>query len=813
MREDILICIFNYRHDENARRWLNLLSPYFETVVLDSGNNKKCDDFIQFPNIYYSGLFNEMKKLSEKKAYKWVGIITSDVTVDDENGKKIIEKLDWLLDTVNLGVYSILGDKNGHNNSYNYGYINNVPFRYIEGFFQIIKKEVIDKQPYIDTSINLFGHGIDHITCYLSFKLGLINYVDEEIKIFHPKEEGYNFTAAQEQRRKYTAFLQKNYFSDYTVVIKNNFKRKEEVDGKDKIITNKILALKYCYVDKITSDKEEPIFVSMTSWKKRLKYVPQAISNLKKQTIQPDKVFVWLSSEEISKAEVPQELFNDGFVEVKWVDKNIKSFKKFLTIQQHPEAFNVIVDEDMLYVPTFIEDLMKCSKEHNNNGVVCYSCNACTTSGDPWGDVFPKMKSDIKWVSGGVTLYPPNVFPMESFDYYYDIMKNYENHCDEAFLMPFIIHNNIPIYVVKDDNWRTFFLQTRMIADSQKYALHDLFFEEKGNFKTNKKAQLLKEIISNLPTEYQVDYKKAFPNFEPIKKDIFRGNETLKKICEPAEGELTPYYSEKERLIVTMTSWKKRIENVEKVLKSVLNNTVLPDLIIVNLAIEEFPNKENDLPLGLNELIKSQNGLIEINWLKNNTKVWKKIFPTLLKYPNDTSINIDDDFIYPNDIIETFKSKRENTNLPLSGVTIKLWKNHIQHCGCASLDRLEWFGDYLYNINEECLKNLGDDDFYTYCFVANNIETAYVGKKFFMNMQPLNAVEGYTRTMGLLSRSKITAFLNSLPLKKEQSVNKEQITNKENSDFPLIDSMMVSSKVEKSPIVRHRTKSMRILMG
>ena len=66
-KEEILICIFNYRKDENARRLLNSLSPYFDTVVLDSGNDKVCKDFIQFDNIYYGGLWNEAKKLSEKK--------------------------------------------------------------------------------------------------------------------------------------------------------------------------------------------------------------------------------------------------------------------------------------------------------------------------------------------------------------------------------------------------------------------------------------------------------------------------------------------------------------------------------------------------------------------------------------------------------------------------------------------------------------------------------------------------------------------------------------------------------------------------
>ena len=85
MNKSVLICIFNYKHDDNARRWLNLLSPHFDTYVLDSGNDNICKDFIQFSNIYYSGLFNETKKIVKNKPYKWIGIICSDVTIRDKN--------------------------------------------------------------------------------------------------------------------------------------------------------------------------------------------------------------------------------------------------------------------------------------------------------------------------------------------------------------------------------------------------------------------------------------------------------------------------------------------------------------------------------------------------------------------------------------------------------------------------------------------------------------------------------------------------------------------------------------------------------
>ena len=87
MKSDVLICIFNYRHDDNARRWYNILSSHFDTYVLDSGNSKVNKDFVQYPNIFYSGLWNKMKALSEQKDYKYVGIICSDVELG--GGQKV----------------------------------------------------------------------------------------------------------------------------------------------------------------------------------------------------------------------------------------------------------------------------------------------------------------------------------------------------------------------------------------------------------------------------------------------------------------------------------------------------------------------------------------------------------------------------------------------------------------------------------------------------------------------------------------------------------------------------------------------------
>ena len=56
------------------------------------------------------------------------------------------------------------------------------------------------------------------------------------------------------------------------------------------------------------------------------------------------------------------------------------------------------------------------------------------------------------------------------------------------------------------------------------------------------------------------------------------------------------------KIVVTMTSWTKRIGNCAAVVKSVLGNTVKPDIVFLNLSLEEFPKRESDLPRELVEL-------------------------------------------------------------------------------------------------------------------------------------------------------------------------------------------------------------------
>lgn len=83
------------------------------------------------------------------------------------------------------------------------------------------------------------------------------------------------------------------------------------------------------------------------------------------------------------------------------------------------------------------------------------------------------------------------------------------------------------------------------------------------------------------------------------------------------------------------------------------------DKVILWLAPEQFPNKEKDLPEQL--LALCDKGLT-IDWY-HDIKSYKKLIPTLKKYPDAIIVTADDDIIYPkNWLEELYKSHTIDSN-------------------------------------------------------------------------------------------------------------------------------------------------------
>lgn len=98
-----------------------------------------------------------------------------------------------------------------------------------------------------------------------------------------------------------------------------------------------------------------------------------------------------------------------------------------------------------------------------------------------------------------------------------------------------------------------------------------------------------------------------------------------------------------EKAIISLTSWKARINTVSKTLYSLFQQCLGFHIVLV-LSEEEFPQKEKELPENLILFVK--NNLIELLWVYKNYKSFKKVLFTMDKYRDVPVISADDDCIY-----------------------------------------------------------------------------------------------------------------------------------------------------------------------
>lgn len=99
-------------------------------------------------------------------------------------------------------------------------------------------------------------------------------------------------------------------------------------------------------------------------------------------------------------------------------------------------------------------------------------------------------------------------------------------------------------------------------------------------------------------------------------------------------------------VVVSLTSYGKRIHDVYLAIESIMQGSLKPNKIILWLSEDEFQNQ--DFPITLQKQVSRG---LEIQFCKD-IKSYKKLIYTLQKYPNANIITIDDDLIYNFDLVE-----------------------------------------------------------------------------------------------------------------------------------------------------------------
>lgn len=178
--------------------------------------------------------------------------------------------------------------------------------------------------------------------------------------------------------------------------------------------------------------------------------------------------------------------------------------------------------------------------------------------------------------------------------------------------------------------------------------------------------------------------------------------------------------------IITITSWKGRINYTHITIESLLNVCKNFKIVLV-LSTEEFPNKFNDLPKQLLHLCNN----IDILWVDKNYKQFKKLLFTLNKYNNFPVITADDGCIYLKNFARELYLLWQK--YPSSIISQAHWFNESVHFGSGGYGMLfppncfKHYGIKILEQNFDQLNKYGNDDAFIGCLAKElNIDIKFI---------------------------------------------------------------------------------------
>ena len=197
-----------------------------------------------------------------------------------------------------------------------------------------------------------------------------------------------------------------------------------------------------------------------------------------------------------------------------------------------------------------------------------------------------------------------------------------------------------------------------------------------------------------------------------------------------------------EKAIISLTSWKARINTVSKTLFSLIKQC--PDFhIVLVLSEEEFPKMMDELPENLK--LFADNELIEVLWVYKNYKSFKKVLFTMDKYRDVPVISADDDCNYVNNYAEELYK----TFLKLPNECIAYRKSKIPFCLCgpATLYPPSLYEIFITKFKKHKITNFQDDGFFANILKELNKKPIALNDKFPCNfhdeIKPLTGSMNY----------------------------------------------------------------------
>ncbi|MDQ5983568.1 MAG: hypothetical protein RUMPE_00592 [Eubacteriales bacterium SKADARSKE-1] len=282
---------------------------------------------------------------------------------------------------------------------------------------------------------------------------------------------------------------------------------------KNKILLTLLASLMFmlCIQEPLVfSDEKDKDFgtphtiVSLTSYPKRYEILTYTLKSLSKQTVAPDIILLNLCNQENTdedKNVINQILIHNNLqdkVKINWINEKIGPYGKLIpALKLFPESTIITIDDDMEYLPNFVENLLKENQQFPNY-IISNLCsplrNDCYLSWGGWRDEAIKKhtptQSVVLYGVGGV-LYPPHSFNNKVFDK--DLFMSEFTTTDDIWLTFCAIINGTKIVKTCDIKDRYNFIYENSM---QKYGFSDIPTLTSINTNTKGKRALGKDHLN-----------------------------------------------------------------------------------------------------------------------------------------------------------------------------------------------------------------------------------------------------------------------------------------------------------------------------
>lgn len=116
--------------------------------------------------------------------------------------------------------------------------------------------------------------------------------------------------------------------------------------------------------------REKKVIISFTSFPNRIEDVWIVVECLFRQSYKADKIILWLSKPQFEGIELPKKLLDQQVrgLEIRFVDDDLKSHKKYLyAFESFPNDYVITVDDDLYYDDFLIENLVLLKNKYPND--------------------------------------------------------------------------------------------------------------------------------------------------------------------------------------------------------------------------------------------------------------------------------------------------------------------------------------------------------------------------------------------------------------------------------------------------------------